>query len=98
MPTTAKIRKAQYQQKRKEGLCPRCGVESEGFIYCEACRAYFRSYNKEISEKVNEIRKMKYLQRKNNRQCPRCGVKLRKKYKNIICADCLEKQYSYAQE
>ena len=95
MPTDAITRKAQYQQKRTTGLCPRCGVKTKGFIYCEACRAYFRNYNKEKSEKVNEARKIKYLQRKNNRQCPRCGVKLRKKSKNIICTACLEKQYSY---
>ena len=95
MPNTAKERKALYKEKSSIGLCPRCSARTDGFIYCEDCRAYFRSYNKEISEKVNEVRKAKYLERKNNRQCPRCGKKLRKKYTNIICADCLEKQYSY---
>jgi len=66
------------------------------FTYCEDCRSFFRDYNKENSEDINETRKTLYEQRKENNCCPRCGKRLGKRYKNIICSECLEKQYNYA--
>ena len=98
MPAQNSERRGVYLQRKKEGYCPRCGSKkskSEKFIYCSDCRAFFRNYNKENSEDINSIRKDRYDERKNSGQCPRCGVKLGKKYKNIICVDCLEKQYGY---
>jgi predicted RNA-binding Zn-ribbon protein involved in translation (DUF1610 family) len=88
-------RQVKYQKNLKKGLCPRCGKKSKEFTYCGDCRAYFRNYNNEKSEEINEARKDKYAERKANRQCPRCGVKHRKSYTKIMCADCLEKQYNY---
>ena len=98
MPAKISERQIQYQQKRKAGNCPRCGVKkkkSYTFIYCEDCRAYFRGYNKAKSEEINNNRKIIYNLRKESRQCPRCGIKLGRTYKKIICPQCLEKQYQY---
>ena len=91
-------RRVLYQQRKKEGLCPRCGnkkKKSEKFIYCSDCREFFRNYNNQNSEANNQTRKELYHERKSNRQCPRCGKKHGKKYTKIMCEQCLEKQYSY---
>ena len=98
MPTEKSERRDVYLQRKKNGYCPRCGNKksrSDIFTYCEDCRLFFRNYNREISEDINRIRKARYDQRKNNNQCPRCGKQLGKRYKNIICMECLEKQYNY---
>ena len=98
MPATNNERRTEYQKRKKDGHCPRCGkkkAKSEKFTYCGDCRAFFRSYNKENSENINSVRKDRYEERKQSRQCPRCGKKLGKKYKNIICEGCLEKQQQY---
>ena len=99
MPTEAKERRTIYLQRKELGCCPRCGVKMKKqnkFTYCEDCRSFFRDYNKENSEEINETRKTLYEQRKENNCCPRCGKRLGKRYKNIICSECLDKQYSYA--
>ena len=98
MPTENSERRIIYLQRKKSGYCPRCGNKkgrTEKFTYCDDCRRFFRNYNMEISENNNEIRKIRYEERKNNKQCPRCGKYLGKRYKKIICEECLEKQYSY---
>jgi len=98
MATEKKDRRSIYLQRKKDGLCPRCGAKkrkSYKFSYCEDCRLFFRNYNREVSENINKVRKDRYDERKENRQCPRCGKSLGKKYKKIICASCLEKQYQY---
>jgi hypothetical protein len=98
MPKEPAERRVDYDQKKESGLCPRCGQKKgkrDKFAYCSECREYFRNYNQEMSDKVNEIRKSRYDQRKSKNQCPRCGVKHGKKYPNIICMNCLEKQYMY---
>ena len=98
MPTENSERRDIYLQRKKSGYCPRCGNKkgrSDKFTYCEDCREFFRNYNREISENINIIRKARYDQRKNKNQCPRCGKLLGKRYKKIICAECLEKQYNY---
>ena len=100
MPHDSSERRKIYNQRLESGICPRCGgkkAKGYKFVYCDDCRLYFRNYNNEQSEKLNETRKIKYNQRKMNRQCPRCGKKLLKRYKKTICAECLEKQYSYNQ-
>ena len=98
MPVLASERRVVYLKRKKSGCCPRCGSKkrkNSKFIYCDDCRAFFRNYNQEISESINKTRRAKYKQRKKNNQCPRCGKKLGKKYKNIICSECLGKQYKY---
>ncbi|MDR0441960.1 MAG: hypothetical protein LBH44_00975 [Treponema sp.] len=98
MPTKVAKKRIIYRQRKGEGCCPRCGKKqkkSSKFIYCDACRAFFRNYNRKISESINEIRKEKYERRKDAGQCPRCGKSLGKKYGNTICKKCLEKQYQY---
>jgi len=98
MPSKNKERTALYLQRKKEGCCPRCGgrkKKNSKFIFCDDCRAFFRNYNKSISEDLNEARKSRYDERKENHQCPRCGKKLVKSYKKTMCLACLEKQYKY---
>jgi uncharacterized Zn finger protein (UPF0148 family) len=98
MPAKPSERRILYLERKKSGCCPRCGnkvKKSSGFIYCDDCRAFFRGYNEEISDSINETRKAKYDRRKEDNQCPRCGVKLGKKYTKTICPECLEKQYEY---
>jgi NMD protein affecting ribosome stability and mRNA decay len=94
MPAKLSERRAQYQQRKKQGLCPRCGAKvkkSSPFKYCDDCRSYFRDYVNAISEKVGIARKKKYDLRKKLHQCPRCGKKLGKRYSKIMCPDCLAK-------
>jgi len=94
MPTENSERRAVYLQRKKSGYCPRCGNKkrkSYKFSYCEDCREFFRSYNREISDHNNKVRKALYARRKKNKQCPRCGKNLGKRYKKIICAECLSK-------
>ena len=99
MPTDKSERRIIYLQRKESGHCPRCGGKKNKsdiqHTYCEDCRSFFRNYQKEGSESANEIKKSRYLERKNNRQCPRCGKKHGKRYSNIICLDCLDKQYGY---
>ena len=94
MPAKASERRAIYLERKKMGLCPRCGDKvrkNSKFIYCDICRGFFRKYNEETSETVSEIRRERYAERKANHQCPRCGKKLGKKYTKTICETCLEK-------
>ena len=94
MPVESKERKAVYKKRKKTGLCPRCGQKKRKtckFSYCDDCRAFFRNYNQEMSESINEERKSRYEERKRKKQCPRCGTKLLRGYKKIMCALCLKK-------
>jgi len=98
MPTNSVEKRTVYLQRKEQGCCPRCGKKvrkNSKYIYCEDCRAFFRNYNSEMSESLNETRKARYDERKENKQCPRCGKKLGKKYTKTICETCLEKQYAY---
>jgi len=98
MATVTKERRVIYRQRKKDGLCPRCGAKVNkklNFTYCEDCREFFRNYNEATSEKTNKIRKKRYDLRKKQSLCPRCGKSLGKKHKNILCEDCLKKQYEY---
>ena len=98
MANKAAERRVLYRKRRENGCCPRCGVKvgkRSKFIYCDVCREFFRNYNREMSEDLNEARKERYDQRKENNQCPRCGKPLGKKYRKTICTKCLEKQYVY---
>jgi len=94
MPTPKAERRVIYSQRKESGCCPRCGAKkrkTDKFTYCNACREFFRGYNREISEHLNEARRDKYEERKQNHQCPRCGKKLGKRYTKIMCAACLSK-------
>jgi uncharacterized paraquat-inducible protein A len=98
MPLENSERRITYLKRKKSGCCPRCGKKlrkNYKYSYCEDCRDFFRNYNEGMSKKINKIRKTRYNQRKKNNQCPRCGKSLGKRYKNIICVECLEKQYKY---
>ncbi|MDR0501822.1 MAG: hypothetical protein LBH16_00725 [Treponema sp.] len=87
-----------YLKRKKSGLCPRCGnkvKKTSKFINCDDCREYYRNYNREISESVQEVRRERYDRRKAKNCCPRCGTPVGKKSKNILCQQCLDKQYKY---
>jgi len=89
-------RKKTYHKRLKGGLCPRCGgkvKKSSPYKNCDTCREFFRNYQRENTETVNDIRRERYAQRKKNGLCPRCGVFVGKKAKNFICPKCLKKQY-----
>ena len=91
-------RKKIYLERKEKGLCPRCGnkrKKSSKFIICDDCREFYRNYSNSRSEEINETRRSVYETRKDNHQCPRCGKKLGKRYQNLICPVCLEKQYAY---
>ena len=94
--TPPKERKKTYQKRLKSGLCPRCGgkiKKSSPYKTCDSCREFYRNYQRENTETVNELRKERYEQRKKKGLCPRCGVPVGKKAKNLICDKCLKKQY-----
>ena len=98
MPAEAIKRKKDYTKRKKLSLCPRCGKKnkkSSKFTYCDECREYFRNYNRELSEAIQEVRRERYAVRKDKQCCPRCGSFVGKKSKNIICSPCLDKQYKY---
>ena len=98
MPTDKSERRIIYLERKERGYCPRCGIKkkkTEKYIYCDNCRAFFRKYNKENSESINEKRKNRYNQRIERKKCPRCGKYLNKKYEKKKCPKCLEKQYKY---
>jgi len=91
-------RRKQYQKRKRAGLCPRCGgkvKKSSPYKMCDTCREYFRGYQSEITDAIQEIRRAKYAERKAKYLCPRCGIKLGKKSKNTLCFSCLKKQYGY---
>jgi len=98
MPAEPAERKKVYQKRKKTGLCPRCGnkvKKSSPYINCDDCREYFRNYNRDSSESIQETRRERYELRKAKNCCPRCGVFMGKKADNIICPKCLDKQYKY---
>jgi len=98
MPTEPAERKKIYLKRKKSGLCPRCGVKikkSSKFKYCDDCREYYRNYNREISDSVQEARRERYDERKSKNCCPKCGTFIGKKSDTIICKKCLDKQYKY---
>jgi len=91
-------RRKTYLKRKKSGLCPRCGEKLKKtckYKMCDNCREYFRNYNTEISESQNQIKRERYAERKAKNCCPRCGEKLGKKSPNILCSQCLKKQYGY---
>jgi len=91
-------RRKKYSKRKKGGLCPRCGCKvkkTSKYITCDDCREYYRNYNREISDSIQEVRRDRYAERKAKDQCPRCGVPVGKKSKNTICSACLDKQYKY---
>jgi len=94
MPTNNKERRLIYKERKNQGFCPRCGQKkrkSDKNSYCEDCREYFRDYNYENADIINQARQDLYHQRKKNNQCPRCGKKIDSRYENIICRNCLAK-------
>ena len=98
MATEPAERKKTYLKRKKTGLCPRCGGDikkNSKFIYCDDCREYYRNYNNEISDSIQEARRERYRKRKAKGCCPRCGVFIGKKSGKILCSKCLDKQYKY---
>jgi ribosomal protein S27AE len=98
MPKKASERRILYQSMKEKGYCPRCGNKKEAdekYIYCGACRDFFRKYQEENSKSINKTRKSIYEQRKQKKRCPRCGKLLGKRYKKTLCTKCLIKQYKY---
>jgi len=91
-------RKKVYSKRKKSGLCPRCGQKikkSSKYKMCDDCREYFRTYNRDFSDAIQEVRRERYQQRKDKNCCPRCNTFVGKKAKNAICTKCLKKQYKY---
>jgi len=98
MPADLIERRKTYSKRKKSGLCPRCGCKvkkSSKFITCDDCREYYRNYNREVSDSIQEVRRDRYAERKAKNCCPRCGTFIGKKSKNTICQACLDKQYKY---
>jgi len=98
MPTEPAVRKRIYSKRKKTGLCPRCGGvinKNSNFIYCDGCREYYRGYNNEVSDSIQETRRERYQKRKEKGCCPRCGVFIGKKSEKTLCPKCLDKQYKY---
>jgi len=98
MPTEPVERKKNYLKRKKSGLCPRCGgsiKKNSKFIYCDDCREYYRGYNRDASDSIQEARRDRYELRKAKGCCPRCGVFVGKKADKILCPSCLNKQYKY---
>lgn len=98
MPAKASERRSIYNQRKKQGYCPRCGKKrrkNSRYIYCDDCRLFFRNYHDSVCERLKEQRRNRYEERKEQGSCPRCGKKLGKRYAKIICPTCLEKQYEY---
>jgi len=96
--TEPSIRKKTYHKRLKGGLCPRCGgkvKKSSPYKTCDDCREFYRNYQRENTESVQELRRERYEERKKKGLCPRCGVFVGKKAKNFICSKCLKKQYQY---
>jgi len=94
--TEAKEKKKIYHTRLRGGLCPRCGgkvKKSSPYKTCDTCREFYRNYQRENTETVNDLRRERYEQRKKKGLCPRCGVPVGKKAKNFICDKCLKKQY-----
>jgi len=88
-----------YNKRKKSGLCPCCGgkvKKSSPYKHCEECREYYRNYQKENTDAINEIRRSNYEQRKKENLCPRCGVFIGKKSKTTLCPKCLDRQYLIA--
>ncbi|MCL2276658.1 MAG: hypothetical protein FWC21_02045 [Treponema sp.] len=96
--TEPKIRKKNYHKRLKSGLCPRCGgkvKKSSPYKTCDKCREFYRNYQRQNSDTVQELRRERYEERKDNNLCPRCGVSVGKKSKTTLCSKCLDKQYVY---
>jgi len=79
-------RKELYQERKEQGLCPRCGKKNKKsqFVNCADCRAYYRGHSTSSSEQ-----KARYQARLKNNLCPRCGRKHGKNYKNKLCQLCI---------
>ena len=92
MPRNNQSRIAIYQKRKKQGLCPRCGAKRKnlGYINCDDCRSYYRSYPAPAN-----IQKNRYRNRIKNNLCPRCGKKHGKKYTHKLCANCITKLATY---
>jgi predicted amidophosphoribosyltransferase len=98
MATPNKERRKIYQERKEQGLCPRCGKKkrkTEKYSYCDDCREFHRNYNNANSAEIQGGRQAAYAERIENGLCPKCGKKLGKNYKNKICRKCLDKAYSY---
>jgi len=98
MATEPAERRKEYLKRKKAGLCPRCGQKikkTSKFKMCDDCREYYREYNEQIAESVQEARRERYELRKTKGCCPRCGIFVGKRAKNILCPSCLKKQYKY---
>ncbi|MCL2184587.1 MAG: hypothetical protein FWB86_01865 [Treponema sp.] len=94
--TEAPEKKKIYHKRLRSGLCPRCGGKvrkSSPYKTCDTCREFYRNYQNENTDTINETRRERYEQRKKKGLCPKCGVPVGKKAKNFICSKCLKKQY-----
>ena len=93
-----KERVKKYHIRLKSGLCPRCGgkvKKSSPYKTCDDCREFYRNYQNQNSDSVQETRRNRYEQMKAKNLCPRCGVFVGKKSKTTLCSKCLDKQYLY---
>jgi len=89
-------RRKTYHKRLKGGLCPRCGgkvKKNSPYKTCDVCREFYRNYQRENTEAIQELRRERYEERKKKSLCPRCGVFLGKKSETTICQKCLKKQY-----
>ena len=98
MATEPAERRKEYLKRKKSGLCPRCGgkiKKNSPYKTCDTCREYYRNYQQETADAVQETRRERYEQRKKKNLCPRCGTFVGKKSPTTLCQACLDKQYQY---
>lgn len=41
-----------YADRKKQGLCPRCGLPSTNYVYCYGCREHQAEYTRQARAKA----------------------------------------------
>lgn len=88
-------RKEQRLQRRKDGVCTRCGVpltdkeKSRGYLTCDICRKRWTLMYYPTSERALKRRPMQ--DRGKNGDCWQCGKLLPEGYTKKKCQQCIEK-------
>ena len=92
-----------YYQRKKNGLCPRCGaeVDEKKYTLCSTCRKYTRMWQAKVylneteeqrTERVERMRKNtreNYLKRRAEGLCATCGKPSPEHWQ---CEDCTVKR------
>lgn len=81
-----------YQQRKKEGLCVRCGHSKpiEGKVECSFCNKKSNFYYKQNRYRHLEQKKEYYHKLKSEGICPKC--KQKHNGDTVSCETCLRKE------